>query len=276
MTATQTPAEVRTQIRDAVATVEFSNPARRNALSAALMADLARTLGALGDDPSVRVVVLRGAGTQAFASGADIGEFRRPAHGATGPEEGAFSIVDAAASRLFAQLSALPMPIIARIHGYCLGAGMALALGADLRFADTESVLGIPAARLGVGYPLDQTAALVETVGPAAAGDMLFTGRRLTAREALAIRLVDRVVEPHDLGPVVDEVAAMIAANAPLSVRASKTSIRAVRGQGTGQDNQSAARGLATEAIARCPSSRDLREGALAFLEKRQPRFTGE
>lgn len=270
MTAVTATPNIRTDVRDAVATVEISNSARHNALSVAMMSELAVALRAMDEDQDVRVVVLRGAGERAFVSGADISEF--PAQ----QDDDARQAADDAATTLFTQLSALSVPVIARIHGYCLGAGMALALGADLRYADTRSVLAIPAARLGVGYPLDQTAALVQTVGPAAASDLLFTGRRLPAVEAQVMGLVDRVVEPGELGKVVDEIAAIIAANAPLSVRAAKASIRAVRRLSEGDEAAgSAALGRATEAVARCRTSDDLREGALAFLEKRPPRFTG-
>ncbi|MEU3340312.1 enoyl-CoA hydratase-related protein [Streptomyces sp. NPDC002144] len=270
MTAVTASPCVRTEVRDAVGTVEISNPTRHNALSVAMMAELATALRALEEDPEVRVVVLRGAGERAFVSGADISEFPDR------QDEAARQAADDAATTLFTQLSALPVPVIARIHGYCLGAGMALALGADLRYADSRSVLAIPAARLGVGYPLAQTAALVQTVGPAAASDLLFTGRRLPAAEAHAMGLVDRVVEPDELGRVVDELAATIAANAPLSVRAAKASVRAVRRLSEGDETAaSAARDLAAEAIVRCRTSNDLREGALAFLEKRPARFTG-
>jgi enoyl-CoA hydratase/carnithine racemase len=270
MTAVTASPCIRAEVRDAVGTVEISNPARRNALSVAMMTELATALRAMDEDPDVRVVVLRGAGERAFVSGADISEFpdRR--------DDAVRQAADDAATTLFTQLSALSVPVIARIHGYCLGAGMALALGADLRYADTRSVLAIPAARLGVGYPLAQTAALVQTVGPAAASDLLFTGRRLPAAEAHAMGLVDRVVEPDELGSIVDELAATIAANAPLAVRAAKASVRAVRRLSEGDEAAGmTARGLAAEAIARCRSSNDLREGALAFLEKRPARFTG-
>lgn len=264
------PAGIHTGIRDGVGTVEISNPARHNALSVAMMTDLAAALRALQENPDVRVVVLRGAGEKAFASGADISEFRGQR------DDDMRQTADDAATALFAQLSAIPVPVIARIHGYCLGAGVALALGADIRYADTRSVLAIPAARLGVGYPLAQAAALVQTVGPSAAGDLLFTGRRLPADEALTMGLVDRVVAPEELGPAVDELAATIAANAPLSVRAAKASIGAVRRLSEGHNAESAAaRRLAEEAIAGCRGSEDLQEGALAFLEKRSPRFTG-
>ncbi|MBO4256352.1 enoyl-CoA hydratase-related protein [Streptomyces griseorubiginosus] len=270
MTAMATTPAICTDVRNAVATVEIVNPARHNALSVAMMTELTVALRAMDEDPAVRVVILRGAGEKAFVSGADITEFPDQ------QDQTARQAADEAATTLFAQLAALSVPVIARIHGYCLGAGMALALGADLRCADTRGVLSIPAARLGVGYPPEQTAALVQTVGPAAASDLLFTGRRLAAAEALAMGLVDRVVEPAELGKVVDELAAAIAANAPLSVRAAKASIRAVRRLSRDDSTSGdAAHRLAIAAVARCSTSQDLKEGALAFLEKRPPHFTG-
>lgn len=269
MTTAPVPAEpgrIRTDVRNGIGTVEISNPARRNALSPAMMSDVASALRALDTDPEVRVVVLRGAGEAAFVSGADISEF-------AGMTSGSRSALDAASGDLFTQLSAVAVPVIARIHGYCLGAGVAIALGADLRCADTRAVMAIPAARLGVGYPLAQTAALVQTVGPATAADLLFTGRRVPAAEAATLGLLDRVVEPDELGGLVDELAATIARNAPLSVRAAKAAIRAVR---SGGDPAAAeARRTALAAVARCGLSADLNEGAVAFLEKRAPRFTG-
>ncbi|MCW8378731.1 enoyl-CoA hydratase-related protein [Streptomyces justiciae] len=264
------PSGIRTEVRDAIGAVEIGNPARHNALSVEMMVDLTVALRELDDNPDVRVIILRGAGREAFVSGADIREFPGRA------DHGIRQAADAAANALFTQLSVISVPIIARIHGYCLGAGMALALGADFRYADTRSVLSIPAARLGVGYPLDLTAALVQTVGPSAAGDLLYTGRRIGAEAARAMGLVDRVVEPGDLGKVVDELATTIAANAPLAVRAAKASITAVRRLSEGDRATSrAARLNAAEAITLCGTSQDLQEGTRAFLEKRPPRFKG-
>jgi enoyl-CoA hydratase/carnithine racemase len=259
---------IRTTVQGGVGTIEISNPARRNALSVSMMGEFATALQALGDDPAVRVVVLRGSGEEAFISGADISEF-------TGRTDDARRIADEAADRLFTRLSQVPVPVIARIHGYCLGAGVAVALGADLRCADTRGVLAIPAAKLGVGYPIAQTAALVQTVGYAAAGDLLYTGRRLPAAEALSLGLLDRVAQPERLGEVVDELAATIAGNAPLSVRAAKAAIQAVRRAGNGDPAADEIRRRATVDIGRCATSADLHEGAVAFLEKRPPRFTG-
>ena len=259
---------IRMTAQGGVGTIEISNPARRNALSVSMMSELATALQTLDDDPRVRVVVLRGAGEEAFISGADISEF-------AGRTDDTRRIADDAADRLFTRLSEVSVPVIASIHGYCLGAGVAVALGTDLRCADTRGVLAIPAAKLGVGYPLAQTTALVQTVGPAAAGDLLYTGRHLPAAEAISMGLLDRIAEPERLGEVVDELAATIADNAPLSVRAAKTAIRAARRAGEGDPAAGELRRRATEHIGRCAASADLHEGTAAFLEKRAPRFTG-
>ncbi|MEU9737458.1 enoyl-CoA hydratase-related protein [Streptomyces sp. NPDC048002] len=266
-------AGVSTAVRDGVATVVISNPARRNALSVSIMRELAFVMGELDADTGVRAVVLRGAGADAFASGADITEFEQQCADAE-----ARRLADEAAADLFRQLSDVSVPLIAQIHGFCLGAGVAVALCADLRFADSRAVLAIPAARLGLGYPPSQTAALVQTVGTSAASDLLFTGRRLDAAEALLIGLVDRVVEPGDLGGTVEATARAIAANAPLSVRAAKAAVRAARTLAElGSARQAALAGeRAAQAVSRCRTSRDLQEGTRAFLEKRPAVFRGE
>jgi enoyl-CoA hydratase len=262
---------IRVSVADGIGRVEISNPARRNALSVSLMDELAEALRSLDEDPDVRVLIVRGAGTEAFVSGADIGEFTE--------QQAAADIrkaAEATAAMMFTRLADVSVPVIARIHGYCMGAGVAVALGADLRIADTRSTYAIPAARLGLGYPLAQTAALVHSIGAAAAGDLLFTGRRVTAREALTLGLVSQVVDGDHVARVVEELAAAIARNAPLSIRAAKAAIRAARiSAEAGQEARRTARQLADTAIARCATSNDLIEGASAFLVKRPPAFTG-
>jgi enoyl-CoA hydratase/carnithine racemase len=153
------------------------------------------------------------------------------------------------------------------IHGYCLGGGVALALDADIRVADDRAQFGIPAARIGAGYPVVDTARLVSAVGPGAAADLLCTGRRIDAGEALRLGLVQRVVPQPDLEATVRELASNIEVNAPLSVQASKASIlHAV----TGEDADRAA-----ALVERCRTSSDFAEGVAAFAEQRSPVFRG-
>ncbi len=247
---------------DAAGWVTISNPARRNALSVSMMGQLDEALRSLDADPAVRAIVLRGEGTAAFAAGADISEFE-----ARQDSDEARELADKTVASLFDCLEALSTPLIAMIHGYCFGAGVAIALGADIRIAAEDSRFAIPAARLGIGYPVSLTHALQRAVGPGYAAEILFTGRAISSIEALGSGLVNRLLPAGTLEQATRELAATIAANAPLSVRAAKAALRAAHAPG---------RLAAAEALtAACASSADAREGHRAFLEKRPPRFQG-
>ncbi|MEU8815005.1 enoyl-CoA hydratase-related protein [Actinoplanes sp. NPDC048796] len=248
-------------VRDGAGWVTIDNPARRNALSVALMGDLESAVRQLDDDDAARSIVLTGAGNT-FCAGADISEFA----GHHDSEDGRRAFNEAL-SGLFATLSGLRTPLIAVIRGHCLGAGMALALSADLRIAAEGSMFGIPAARLGVGYPVALAETLVHVVGPAHAADLLLTARTFTAAEALAAGFVNRLVPTEELNADALRTVKAIAANAPLSVRAAKASIRATA------HPELAAR--AREMVAACADSADEREGQRAFMERRPPVFHG-
>jgi enoyl-CoA hydratase len=156
------------------------------------------------------------------------------------------------------------------IQGYCIGGGMATALQADLRIASSDSRFGIPAARLGVSYNYGALERLTALAGPALAKEIMFLGRRYTADQALAMRLVNQVVEPEQLLTTVEGIAAEIVRNAPLSIRASKIAIDQIAG---GLERADRAR---VEAANRdCFDSTDYREGRRAFMEKRTPQFQG-
>jgi enoyl-CoA hydratase len=250
------------EVHQNAAWITISNPSKRNALSINMMDQLGELLDHLKHDPTVRVVVLRGEGDKAFAAGADITEFET----ARGDDD-VQRAHDRAVTRLFAGLSDLGVPLIAMIGGHCIGAGLAVALAADIRIANDSSSFAIPAARLGIGYPTPLTRVLATTVGPGAAADILFTGRRLSASEALSIDLINRVVSSSELEPTVRSLATSIGENAPLSIRAAKASIRATtRPELVAQ---------AEQMVAACGTSDDMREGSRAFVEKRVPRFRG-
>lgn len=241
----------------------LDNPARRNAISAAMWAAIPPAVEAFGADPSIGCVVLRGEGTAAFAAGADISEFETQRSG-----EAAVAAYDALVEGAQHALEHSAKPVIALIHGFCIGGGLELALACDLRYAAASARFAIPAARLGVGYGVPGTLRLVATVGHAAAREIMYTGRRYDAAEALALGLVNRVLADADLDAYVAEAAAQIAGNAPLSIRASKSIIdTATRIGGDFAEGAALARS--------CMHSEDYREGRRAFLEKRPARFSG-
>ncbi|WP_063711434.1 enoyl-CoA hydratase-related protein [Nocardia asiatica] len=255
---------IRVHTRDGVGWIAICNPAKKNALSTAMMSQLAEILDELDRDNSVAVMVLHGEGSDAFIAGADIGEFELQQTIADARAES-----DLAIASLFDTCRLITTPLIAMVDGYCIGAGVAVALHADIRIATARATFAIPAARLGLGYPVDQVFMLVHAVGPGMASEILFSARKLDAAEALSAGLVNRVVESDDLAETVGELARTVAANAPLTVRAAKAAIRAAV---LGTD---VSRAEADVRTAQCGSSEDVREGQRAFMQKRRPTFTG-
>src|SRR4029453_14915771 len=200
-----------------VATVVLNRPATRNAINPAMWTDIARLTEKLGKDDAVWAIVYRGAGTEAFASGADTPEFPA-ARQDTGPAPRHRAPPAAA----YAGVRECPKPTIAMIYGYCMGGAVGLAMACDLRFAAEGSKFGIPAARLSIIYPAEAIAQLVDLVGPAYAKDILFSARVLDGREALSIGLIQRLVPAADLQTTTDDYLKLLADNAPLSLRGSK------------------------------------------------------
>lgn len=253
------------ETEDGVGLITFNQPEKRNAMSVGMWHGLTDILGEFEADPSVRVVILTGAGTKAFVSGADISQFAANRADASAQLE-----YDKLTSAGRAKLAAFPKPVIARIRGYCLGGGLGIAMQADLRIAAEDSQFGIPAARLGIAYGWDMVSRLVSLVGQAHARTLLYTGERLDSAEAGRIGLVNRVVPDADLNETVLSLARSIADNAPLSVAAAKIAVnQTVRPESE--------RDLAAvhAAVAACFDSADYTEGRTAFMDKRRPKFTG-
>jgi enoyl-CoA hydratase/carnithine racemase len=251
---------------DGIATLTFNNPDKHNALSREMQAALPAALRALDGDPDVRVIVVRGAGDRAFVSGADISEFGE--HRTTPEARAGYDRGQGDAGRAWA---AVGKPVIAMIRGYCIGGGLLTALRADIRIASQDAQFAVPAARLGLGYPLAGVAALADVVGAAGAAEILFSARRLNAEEALRLGLVNRVVPVADLAAAVDDLARQIAANAPLTVAACKAALRELGRPVERRDVERVA-----TMVEACFRSEDYREGQRAFAERRPPEFRGE
>jgi enoyl-CoA hydratase len=221
----------------------FNNPGRHNAVSLEMWEAASGILEGFAADKDVRVVVLTGAGGKAFVSGADISN---------------------------TAIYEFPKPTIAMIRGYCIGGGVGLALCCDLRICSDNSKFGVPAAKLGLGYGYKGIKKLVDLVGPSFAKEIFFTARQFTAQEAKEMGLVNRVVPGDELEKYVQDYAATIGGNAPLTVNSVKVIVGEAVKPGSERDLKKC-----DELVAQCFASNDYIEGRKAFMEKRKPAFTG-
>jgi enoyl-CoA hydratase len=246
---------------DGVALVTIDRPEARNALSFALLAELADALEELDRDGTTRVAVITGAGDRAFAAGADIVELADQT-----PErlraEGHFDTWD--------RLGAIEIPLIAAVRGFALGGGCELAMTCDLIVAGDDAQFGQPEIRIGVMPGAGGTQRLTRAIGIARAMELVLTGRTMPAAEAHAAGLITTLVPADQVLPAAFDLADRIAAMPPLAVRAAKRSVLAAA-----ELPLSAGLRAEREAFFDLFATADQREGMRAFQEKRPPAWTG-
>ncbi len=257
--------KMQAEISSGIGWVTFNNPERRNAISLEMWEGLAVILEAFQANEDVRVVVLRGAGDKAFVSGADISEFDTKRGSAE--QKADYARVAANANRWLVKLD---KPLLAMIQGFCIGGGLATALTADIRFASPDSTFGIPAAKLGLGYEYEGLKRLTDLVGPSRAKDIMFSARFMNAEEAFQMGLINRIVPAAELESAITDYAHLIAANAPLTVKAAKAALNE-----TVKDPERRDLTRINDMIDGCFDSEDYKEGRRAFKEKRKPVFKG-
>ena len=250
---------------ETVGQIVFNNPDRHNAMSLDMWRGGEAAIHELCGSGDVRAIVLTGAGDKAFVAGADISRF-----GEERDSESAIAEYNTAVRKFQDALTNAPMPTIAKIGGYCIGGGLAIALCCDIRIASDDSRFAVPAAKLGLGYAANGIERLMQIVGPSFAMEIFYTARQFDAAEALTMGLVNRVVARADLDEYCTGYTSRIAENAPLTIRAVKTAVTENLKPPSDRDLA-----LCDAQVAACFNSQDYIEGRTAFMEKRKPQFTG-
>ena len=244
----------------------FNRPDKRNAVGIETWQLMPGYVKELAADDAIRVVILRGAGDKAFVAGADISQFKDRRRNME--DEAEYRRIGAQGREA---LNALTKPLLAMIHGYCVGGGVGIAIGCDIRIAADDARFGIPAARLGLGYHYSGMEQLMALVGPSVTKEIFFTARTdWSAQDALRMGLVNQVVPKAELESFTHDYALRIARNAPLTLRSAKATVEQLLRPAAERDLA-----LLDKLIADCFNSQDYQEGVRAFSEKRHPQFQG-
>ncbi len=253
---------VRWTAEDGVATLIVDRPPL-NALSYQAKEEIGACLEEIAADPSVRCVVVFGAGGRAFSVGSDIKEFPEVTARRLGRQRAVHE------HALYNRLDFFPVPTIAAIEGHCLGGGLELALACDLRVASEASRLGLPEVTLGVFPAGGGTERLPRLIGESRARELIYTGEPVDAQEAWRIGLVNRVAPAGQALATAQDLGRVIAARSAVTLR----TVKSVMDRGLAMDLFQAQQ-LAIEAIGELFQSEAVREGVAAFVEKRPPRFS--
>lgn len=253
--------DIRIERDGARADLILSRPRRHNALTEAMWLAIPDLLAPLAEDEDLRLLVVRGTGGS-FASGADISEFETVYATLERAEAYSNGIADGLNA-----LADFPKPTLAAIEGVCIGGGCGLALACDLRFAAAGSRFGITPAKMGLAYPFNDTKRLAEAVGLSTAKDLLFTGRHVSAEEALQIGLIDRLLEPDQLAATVSDYVALLETRSSVTARITKAMLTRLEAGQTDEDP------VTRQWFLDAFNSADFKEGFRAFLDKRTPDF---
>lgn len=254
---------IKTDIRERVAFVTIDNPGKLNALDTANLLDLDTAVTEANSDPEIGAIVITGAGDKSFVAGGDIGELSQP----MGPADA----LDLPMQRVFDNIAGSAKPTIAAINGYALGGGFELALACDIRIASDTAVLALPELSWSVLPAAGGVTRLTRLVGPGRALDMILTGRKLGATEALAAGIVTEVVPGASLLEAAAALGARVLSKGPVAVRVARMATRLASESSSQASLMAESLGLAL-----LYGTEDKAEGTKAFIEKRTPSFTGK
>ena len=253
------------RVEEGVGYITFNNPEKHNAVSIEMWDALEKILDEFRSSKDIRVIVLNGAGGKSFVSGADISKFDKE----RSSKEAVLSY-NKRTQKVYELLETFPKPTIAMIDGYCIGGGLNLAVCCDIRICSEKSKFAMPAAKLSLGYPFSSIKRLFEVMGPGMAKHFMFTADKISASEALACGLVQKLVSEENIETYVRDYALTISQNAPLTIKAMKQIGIEILKNPDERDLL-----LCDQLASACFDSEDYKEGRKAFMEKRKPNFKG-
>ncbi len=253
------------RVEEGVGYITFNNPEKHNAVSIEMWDALEKILDEFRSSKEIRVIVLNGAGGKSFVSGADISKFDKERS-----SKDAVLSYNKRTQKVYELLETFPKPTIAMIDGYCIGGGLNLAVCCDIRICSEKSKFAMPAAKLSLGYPFSSIKRLFDVMGPGMAKHFMFTAEKISASEALACGLVQKLVSAENIETYVRDYALTISHNAPLTIKAMKQIGIEILKNPDERDLL-----LCEQLASACFDSEDYKEGRKAFMEKRKPNFKG-